>query len=135
MSEAGTPIAQQSDPQSSHSPDLDLLMAYFRDAGVMGFPKMTLLARDHEPVVLEGNGRVEFPSPDKMILHMTGQPVDLRHTLFAINRLRDNPYDTLNHSWRSIARSGLFQTRRTCRECQTDQRQAANALGRPAQAA
>lgn len=59
----------------------------------MEFPQMTLGGMDGEPAILEGRGRIEMPAPDKMIVHLEGQPEDLRHSLLAINRLRDNPYE------------------------------------------
>lgn len=76
---------------------IDRLKPFFRDGGTMEFPQMTLAGMDGEPAVLEGRGRIEMPTPDKMIVHIEGKPEDLRHSLHAINRLRDNPYDPLCH--------------------------------------
>lgn len=68
-------------------------MPFFRDGGTMEFPQMTLAGMEGEPAVLEGRGRIEMPTPDRMIVHLEGRPEDLRHSLHAINRLRDNPYE------------------------------------------
>ncbi len=70
-------------------------MPFFRDAGVMEFPQMTLVSQDGEPAVLKGRGVLEMPRPDKMIVRLEGRPEDLRHSLHAINRLHDHPYENL----------------------------------------
>lgn len=54
---------------------------------------MTLAGMEGEPAVLEGRGRIEIPTPEKMMVHLEGRREDLRHSLRAINRLRDNPYE------------------------------------------
>jgi hypothetical protein len=72
---------------------IDRLMPFFRDGGTMEFPQMTLAGMEGEPAVLEGRGTIEMPTPDKMIVHLEGRPENLRYSLRAINRLRDNPYE------------------------------------------
>lgn len=74
---------------------IDRLKPFFREGGTMEFPQMTLAAMDGGPAVLEGSGRIEMPTPDKMIVRLEGRPEELSHSLLAINRMHENPYDPL----------------------------------------
>lgn len=70
-------------------------MPFFRDASVMDFPQMKLVTVESEQSVLEGRGRIEFPRPDEMIVHLSGEPEDLGYTLGALSRQRHDPHDPL----------------------------------------
>lgn len=57
---------------------------------------MALLARDFEPPLAEGEGELEIVSEREFRYRMTGLPPDLKHSLHALNRERNEPYEPLN---------------------------------------
>lgn len=59
-------------------------------------PKMAVLARDFEPLLAEGEGQFEIVSEREFRYRMTGRPVDLKHSLRALNRPRNEPYNAQN---------------------------------------
>ncbi len=75
---------------------IDRLNPYLQGPVTIRAPKMTLLARDFEPPLVEGEGEFEIVSEREFRYRMTGLPVDLKHSLHALNRERDEPYDPLN---------------------------------------
>ncbi|MCZ4432040.1 hypothetical protein O3S81_20225 [Agrobacterium sp. SOY23] len=75
---------------------IDRLNPYLHGPVTIRAPKMTLLARDFEPPLAEGEGVFELVSEREFRYRMTGLPVDLNHSLQALNRERDEPYDPLN---------------------------------------
>lgn len=75
---------------------IDRLNPYLQGPVTIRTPKMTLLARDFEPPLVEGEGEFEIVSEREFRYRMTGLPVDLKHSLHALNRERDEPYDPLN---------------------------------------
>lgn len=76
-------------------PSIDLT-AHLRGAAVFSFPHMELLARDHEPPIIAGEGELRIVSEREFTYEIRGMPPDLGHTLRAINRLREDRYDGLN---------------------------------------
>lgn len=99
------------------STELDELMPFFRDAGVMEFPQMRLVTVESEQSVLEGRGKIEFPRPDKMIIHLSGEPEDLGYTLGALSRQRSNPYEPL---YRFLLRMTDLQGRWWSASCEVE---------------
>lgn len=99
------------------SAELDELMPFFRHAGVMEFPQMMLVTVESEKPVLEGRGKIEFPRPDKMIVHLSGEPEDLGFTLEALSRQRGNPYEPL---YRFFLRMTDVQGRRWSASCEVE---------------
>lgn len=75
---------------------IDRLNPYLQGPVTIRAPKMTLLARDFEPPLAEGEGEFEIVSEREFRYRMTGLPVDMKHSLQALNRERDEPYDPLN---------------------------------------
>ena len=77
-------------------PHLDRLTPYLRGPATLKFPQMQLLARDNEPLLAIGAGTFSIPSEREFTFELAGAPVDLGHTLRALNRLREDPYEPLN---------------------------------------
>ena len=80
---------------------LDRLTPYLHGPVTIRFPRMSLLARDNEPSLAEGEGEFEIVSEQEFRYKMTGRPVDLGHTLRALNRPRNDRYDGL-HRFRLV---------------------------------
>lgn len=76
-------------------PSIDLT-AHLRGAAAFRFPHMELLARDHEPPIIVGEGELRIVSEREFTYEIRGAPPDLGHTLRAMNRLREDRYDGLN---------------------------------------
>ncbi|WP_323131106.1 MULTISPECIES: hypothetical protein [Sinorhizobium] len=75
---------------------IDRLTPFLLGPFTIRCPKMALLARDLEPPLAEGEGEFEIVSEREFRYRMTGLPVDLKHSLHALNRERDEPYEPLN---------------------------------------
>ncbi|TCU18660.1 hypothetical protein [Rhizobium laguerreae] len=57
------------------------------------FARMRLFGSDHEGVLAEGEGVLEFPDDETISYRMTGSTFDLRAALGRSTRCRENPYD------------------------------------------
>lgn len=55
-------------------------------------PEMVLIGDDHENLVI-GRGKLEVADPQTFTYELTGQPLDIGHTLRRINEMRASPYD------------------------------------------
>lgn len=75
---------------------LDSLSPFVRGPADIECTRMTLLCRDFEPPLAEGRGVFQVVSEREFHFRMVGQPVDLAHSLTALNRLEADPYDGLN---------------------------------------
>ncbi|MDI5929392.1 hypothetical protein [Rhizobium leguminosarum] len=82
-------------------PHIDRLNPYLRGPVTIRAPRMALLAYDSEPLLAEGEGEFEIVSEREFRYRMTGQPVDLRHSLSALNRQRNEPYEA-RHRFRLV---------------------------------
>ena len=58
-------------------------------------PKMTLMAGDWEPPIVEGSGEIRFTTPAGFEFTLDGMPDDIGYTLRQLKRQRDNSYDGL----------------------------------------
>jgi hypothetical protein len=75
---------------------IDRLTPFLLGPVTIRCPKMALMARDFEPPLAEGEGELEIVSEREFRYRMTGLPADLKHSLHALNRERDEPYEPLN---------------------------------------
>jgi hypothetical protein len=58
-------------------------------------PNLTLRARDHDPPVLVGEGRISISDPARFPYTIRGRPADLAYAMDKFKHARANPYDTL----------------------------------------
>lgn len=62
---------------------------------VIECPEMRLDARDGQPPIVVGAGEISVVSLETFRFTLRGKPVDLRHTLRALNKQCQDPYDDL----------------------------------------
>lgn len=75
---------------------LDCLAPFLRSPVALVCPRMVLLCRDFEPPLAEGAGVFEIVSECEFRFRMTGRPVELGHSLRALNRERTDSYNILS---------------------------------------
>jgi hypothetical protein len=62
------------------------------------FPRMSLIALDHGPPIIEGSGLVQMDSPNEFRFTLKGLPNDFAYASSELNRHRLDPYDTILRS-------------------------------------
>lgn len=60
---------------------------------VIGCAEMTLLAGDHDPPIVVGNGSITVSSSTHFTYHLEGKPDDVGHALQSLRRLEADPFD------------------------------------------
>lgn len=60
------------------------------------FPRLSLMAGDHAPLIVEGSGEVRFETLTRVTYRLVGRPVDVGYVMAAFRRHEENPYDGLS---------------------------------------
>lgn len=72
---------------------VDRMIRFSTIGTVINCPEMTLLAGDHEPPVVVGEGEVTVTSPTTFTYTLRGTPTDIGHALRTLRRIDADPYD------------------------------------------